>query len=204
MHNGQGSGDTESGAYTLVGGTPTPNSSGGILRNPDAVWWLPTHDEWYKAAYYDPIGQSYFQYPTGTDAAPNNNIPANDTGNSANHYTDHLTAHPDYPTTDAGAYKLSKSVYGTFDQGGNVREWTETLLGGAERIYRGGAWNDDEYYLRATSALNVELPWNSDQLLGFRLATVAVPEPAAFLLVMTAPMIAVCRPRLHASRKVSG
>ena len=31
--------------------------------------------------------------------------------------------------TDVGAYTLSASPYGTFDQGGNVSEWNETGLG---------------------------------------------------------------------------
>jgi formylglycine-generating enzyme required for sulfatase activity len=55
LHNGQGSGDTETGAYTLHGGTPTP-SNPMVQRNPGAFIFLPTDDEWYKAAYYDTGG----------------------------------------------------------------------------------------------------------------------------------------------------
>jgi len=52
LHNGMASGDTESGAYTLLGGTPTPSNGNTIMRNPGAKWWLPSEDEWYKAAYH--------------------------------------------------------------------------------------------------------------------------------------------------------
>jgi hypothetical protein len=48
MHNGQGPADTETGAYTLVGGTETPSS---VLFNAGASIFLPSDSEWYKAAY---------------------------------------------------------------------------------------------------------------------------------------------------------
>jgi hypothetical protein len=51
LHNGQGSGSTETGAYTLLGGTPTP-SNDLVERNPGATVFLTSDAEWYKAAYY--------------------------------------------------------------------------------------------------------------------------------------------------------
>src|SRR5436190_1925357 len=45
LNNGQGSGDTETGAYTLSLGQS-------VARNAGATWFLPTENEWYKAAYY--------------------------------------------------------------------------------------------------------------------------------------------------------
>jgi formylglycine-generating enzyme len=42
LHNGQGSGSTETGAYTLNGNT------GLITKNVGATVWLPSEDEWYK------------------------------------------------------------------------------------------------------------------------------------------------------------
>jgi formylglycine-generating enzyme required for sulfatase activity len=53
MNNGQGNGDTETGAYTLLGGTATPSNGLTVTRNPGATIVLPSEDEWYKAAYYD-------------------------------------------------------------------------------------------------------------------------------------------------------
>jgi len=54
LNNGQGDGDTETGAYTLNG----YNGSDGrtIERNPGAKWCLPSENEWYKAAYYKARG----------------------------------------------------------------------------------------------------------------------------------------------------
>lgn len=46
MHNGQGGGGTEVGAYTISNGTDE-------VRSADARYWIPSEDEWYKAAYHD-------------------------------------------------------------------------------------------------------------------------------------------------------
>lgn len=48
MHNNMGSGSTETGSYTLNGAL-----SGVFYKNNDAKFWIPTGDEWYKAAYYN-------------------------------------------------------------------------------------------------------------------------------------------------------
>lgn len=39
-------------------------------RHKDAYYFLPSENEWYKAAYYNPGGTNYFDYPTGSDADP--------------------------------------------------------------------------------------------------------------------------------------
>jgi formylglycine-generating enzyme required for sulfatase activity len=50
LHNGQGSGDTETGAYRLNGATSGTASA----KNLVATVWIPTEDEWFKEAHYDP------------------------------------------------------------------------------------------------------------------------------------------------------
>lgn len=47
-----------------------------IYREPGAKYFLPSHREWYKAAYYDHNHKKYWSYPTQSDSAPNqiNNI----------------------------------------------------------------------------------------------------------------------------------
>jgi formylglycine-generating enzyme required for sulfatase activity len=46
LNNGQGNGDTETGAYTLLGGTPTPSNGNSITRNAGATVFLPSENEW--------------------------------------------------------------------------------------------------------------------------------------------------------------
>ena len=41
-----------------------------LSRHKDTHYFLPSMDEWYKAAYYDPSAVSYFDYPTGHNTAP--------------------------------------------------------------------------------------------------------------------------------------
>jgi formylglycine-generating enzyme required for sulfatase activity len=83
--------------------------------------------------------------------------------------------------TDAGAYSLSASPYGTFDQGGNVWEWNETTLccSGNQRDYRGGDWLNQAPAMKANGNLG-GLPSGEGPTLGFRVAT--VPEPSSFVL----------------------
>ena len=44
LHNGQGSGDTETGAYTLLGGTPIPSNGSTVTRNAGANIFLKFDD----------------------------------------------------------------------------------------------------------------------------------------------------------------
>jgi formylglycine-generating enzyme required for sulfatase activity len=175
LHNGKGSGDTETGAYTLA-------ALAG--RNPGATRVLPNESEWYKAAYYSPAG-SYFDYPTGTDTVTGCVAPGADTGNSANCATGALTL--------VGAYGLSPSPYGTFDQGGNLWEWIEELeSGGTFTRPRGGNWQDGAGNLGA-SASNYDNAASERDDYGFRVASL-VPEPAQVLLVLTGGlMLALAR-----------
>ena len=129
------SGQTESGTYTITDG----GRDWGTVAIPDHTsltngWFLPTENEWYKAAYFDankPGGGGYWDYATGTDAMPDNTLPSADSGNSANYNV--AVGNWGYPLTDVGAYTQSDSPLGTFDQGGNVFEWNEAVA------VRGGA-----------------------------------------------------------------
>jgi formylglycine-generating enzyme required for sulfatase activity len=174
MNNGQGTADTESGSYTLEGGTPTPSNGGTVIRNGAATIVLPSENEWYKTAYYDAITSSYFDYPTGTNAqtqcAPPTALP-----NRANCFG---AAGPNL--TAKGSYSGSPSPYGTFDQGGNVSEWNETLINGSNRALRGGSFGTPAVILSAAyQGYNPPDAESGDT--GFRLAM--IPEPGTGLLV---------------------
>ena len=85
LHNGQPTGaqddtTTEDGAYTL---TPTGIANNTVARNAGAAIFLPSDDEWYKAAYYDPGVPTYYDYPAGTDSPTPCALPG-PTANTAN------------------------------------------------------------------------------------------------------------------------
>jgi formylglycine-generating enzyme required for sulfatase activity len=203
LHNGQGSGDTETGAYTLLGGTITPSNWWSITRNASANIFLTSEDEWYKAAYYDAISTSYNPYPfaDGFNGVACES-PAGTTTHSAN--CGNVVGN----TTDVGAYTTSPSANGTFDQGGNVTEWNESQgLGGLsyERGLRGGSWSSipvEPDYLAASGrgAVNGSAVGAG---LGFRVAAV-VPEPSAALLFATGfATLAAVRRRKDGSRSAA-
>jgi hypothetical protein len=66
LNNGQGLGDTETGAYTRLGGTATPSNGTTVTRNGSANTFLTSENEWYKAAYYSP-GRRLFRLPDGDE-----------------------------------------------------------------------------------------------------------------------------------------
>ena len=179
LHNGQPTGlqtslTTEGGAYTL---TPAAIAANSVLRNVTASVFVPSENEWYKAAYYHPIAGLYYDYPTGTNAVTGCVAPGSDTGNSANCFP---YAYPG-SLTDVGAYALSDSPSGTFDQGGNVWEWHEQIKSGSFRGLRGGAWIVYPSYLAAGSS-DYDFPSAEGSFVGFRVAS--IPEPSTALLVL--------------------
>jgi len=179
LHNGQG--DTETGAYTLNNYKSTDGRT--IQRNPGALWYLPNEDEWYKAAYYKGGGMNagYWDYPMQSNlpTVPSNDLIDPDLGNNANFtQSGGQTIGSPYYRTVAGEFENSESAYGTFDQGGNVFEWVETLVHDADRGMRGGSWNWTDGQLRA-SQRNDATPTVENPDYGFRVAM--VPEPSGVL-----------------------
>jgi formylglycine-generating enzyme required for sulfatase activity len=196
LHNGQGTGDTETGAYTLLGGVPTPSNGLSIIRNSGATWWLPSEDEWYKAAYHQPTAQGgdtdgYWLYPTGSNSAPTlatadgEGDVSNSGVNVANYqFGAKWNGESGNVTTVGSAGRSSDSFYGTADQGGNLAEWNETLIpliNGTFRSLRGGAYQAPSSALRS-SGRDHFVPTAENNYIGFRVATIAVPEPSTYAL----------------------
>ena len=163
LHNGQGSGDTETGAYTITADGITNNS---ITRNADATIFLTSEDEWYKAAYFNTT--SYFDYPARTDTRIVCELPGAtpNTANCGNFLCD---------LSDVGSYTGSASPYGTFDQAGNVAEWNEAIID-SQRGLRGEAFNATWFYLAAWYR-DFTIPSFESYDVGFRVAT----APAGWL-----------------------
>ena len=177
LNNGQGSGDTETGAYTLLGGTPIPSNGQTVERNLGAEIFLPNEDEWYKAAYYHPSSASYFDYPAGSDAQTACVAPTA-TPNSANC----LQSQTEQPRSPApvGSYTGSASPYGTFDQGGNIYEWTDTInrTDASSRQVRGGSFMTI-YFVVGAAVRQAFGASSSGGSLGFRVAMIPVGLPDA-------------------------
>jgi formylglycine-generating enzyme len=150
-----------------------------LYRNKDAFYFLPSENEWYKAAYYNPAGSNYFLYPTGSDTAPTN------VASGTNPQTAVYNNDPSVPAIVASAGGLSP--YGTMGQGGNIVEWNESAFDGTNssasenRAIRGGNWFDSELYLRSSIRYDVD-PSLQNYDLGFRVAS--VPEPSTYALLL--------------------
>ncbi len=194
----QGDGTTENGAYALFGATSGVSFTKNAI-NPNTgtttTWWIPSENEWYKAAYYEPgvsgPSDDYWLYPTRSDSAPGNVIGAGT--NQANYFdgdysvTQSSTYDPSQSyLTDGGAFGNSASFYGTFDQGGNVMEWTDAVAGAYTRVRRGGAWGSTAYGMQASSRDTFDFggagPTYESYTVGFRVAS--VPEPSTVVLVL--------------------
>jgi formylglycine-generating enzyme required for sulfatase activity len=201
LNNGQGSGSTETGSYTL--GSVTNPVNGSVTRNGGANWVVASENEWYKAAYYDPTksgGAGYWLYPTQSDTIGNNT--AFGATNGAN-YNDGDYANGGFSgpgTTDVGAYANADSFYGTFDQGGNVWEWNDTQLSSTSRGLRGGSWSYNGDSLRLSSQGYFDAP---DEFygIGFRVASLPpIPEPSTFGAAMGVAALGVVMMRRRKAR----
>ena len=198
MANGQPTGaqtstTTENGAYNVNGAT-TGNRVAKNVANPNTsaapTFFLPTENEWYKAAYYSPtyggVGvPGYYAYATQSDTAPGNHVGSS--ANQANYNNgvfsvtqeSYLSPSTNY-LTDVGDFSGSGSFYGTFDQSGNVYQWNDLNGAAPSRGLRGGDW-----YAGGVSSSTSDSFYPSDELrlIGFRLASpVAVPEPSTWVM----------------------
>jgi hypothetical protein len=154
-----------------------------LYRNSKARYFVPSVDEWYKAAYYDPSANGgsggYWNYPTGSDSAPTDV----GSGTAAGTAVYNGQSGPADITLAGGL-----SPYGTMGQGGNVWEWEETDLdlvndsSSSPRGFRGGDWLIDSSILLSSTRNWGVFPNPSSQNfnLGFRVAS--VPEPSTLLL----------------------
>ena len=149
-----------------------------LYRNKDAFYFLPSENEWYKAAYYNPAGSNYFLYPTASSNAPAAVASGTNAGSAVYNNVASVPALVD----SAGGL----SPYGTMGQGGNVFEWNESAFDGSnssssgDRAIRGGSWLNSELDLRS-STRGLGAPTVEVDFFGFRVAS--VPEPSTYALL---------------------
>jgi formylglycine-generating enzyme required for sulfatase activity len=170
-----------------------------VTRNVGAKWVVASENEWYKAAYYDPLKTSgaggYWLHATKSDSLGDNKA---FTATKGANCTDGDFVNGGFSgpgSTDVGAYVNAASAYGTFDQGGNLMEWTESVCGhccevnlhreskewiestsASGREVRGGSWLLPECELRSSCQRNVAATHEGSNI-GFRVASLdAIPK----------------------------
>lgn len=166
LHNGMPSGNqdattTEDGAYDLTNTAAITNNT--LARKPGARYFLPSENEWYKVAFFQPTSEGgdadgYWGYTARTNSAPAiatadviGNI-SNTGGPVENHdFGADWDGQDGNVTTVGSGGPGNASHYGAFDLGGNVFEWTETVIVDQTRNgrkFRGGDWKSGENGLR--------------------------------------------------------
>ena len=171
-----------SGTFQLWSSTDAGYNANNMFRNSLAKYWLPSTDEWYKAAYGKADG-SWSNFPNGSNSAPT----AVASGTAANTAV-YGQSFPTMPADITNAGGLS--AYGTMGQGGNVWEWMEAPYDDMNNIMR----KDDSWYemrgghyfgpsegLGAMYGRNELVPSGESILLGLRVAS--APEPSSLSLL---------------------
>ena len=206
LANGQPTGaqtstTTENGAYNVNGAT-SGNAPARNVTNPNTsappTFYIPTENEWYKAAYYSPVLNSgsggYYTYATQSNAAPGNVIGSAANQANYNNGVYSVTQSASYSATqnyltNVGAFTNSASFYGTFDQSGNVSQWNDLNgTSGSSRGLRGGGWDFSAFNLSSSHSDTgdpsfEDISLNFTKLPSFRLASpVAVPEPSTWVM----------------------
>ena len=162
--------DTETGAYNLNYAT-----DGVFIKQSDAKWWIPSENEWYKAAYYDPTlnngNGGYYEFPTSSDTQTISSTPTEST-NTANY--DGIMPSK-MKITSVGAYSNSHSYYGTYDQGGLLWQWNDATYRdhngvALNRGMRGGSWSLGLINISKYGQRDYPPSYQDDDS-GFRLAT---------------------------------
>lgn len=174
-----------------------PNDAGydasNPFRNTQTKYFLPSADEWYKAAFYDPVTDEWFDFPNGSNTAPASVASGSDPNTAV-----YDQAGPADIMLAGGA-----SPFGTVAQAGNVSEWEETegdLVNDdplAVRGFRGSDWGSisgDPTGLSSSFRQTIRLPSASGARRGFRIAGV-IPEPGTLCLVCSGGAVLLLRRR---------
>jgi len=186
----QGTGD-----YTLATWSSAEAYGGtNLYRHKDAFYYLPTEDEWVKAAYWN--GTSLQTYATKPGETLHQGDGTNGTG--WNYYSNGYATNP-YGPWNVGSG--SEELNGTFDMMGNVWEWMESPYSDpnygtvSARGLRGGSFNSGGTgnYL-ASSDRYYNSPDNEISAFGFRVAS-EVPEPSSVVLLSLGGLALIKRRR---------
>jgi formylglycine-generating enzyme required for sulfatase activity len=182
-------------AWTL-GGT-------NLYRNKDAFYFLPSENEWFKAAYYNPTNTTYYTYPLGSNSAPSQlgNLGGTNPGTAV--YLANIFQPGPAEIERAGGL----SPYGAMGLAGNAWDWVESSFDGAntnasaDRTFRGAAAGRPAGNMISSYRQSVAPTIGNDDM-GFRVAS--VPEPSTYVLVLLgAGAIYLWKRRCGANRRSS-
>jgi formylglycine-generating enzyme required for sulfatase activity len=195
LHNGKSSDRASflNGAYdvsTFGYGEEPGTFTDQLTRNVGAKYWIPSWDEWLKAAHYDPLLDRWWEYSTTSDTIPTYGMPAGYPGGSADNQANSRFLSQDRRefTVLLGAYQNVTSPWGLFDTAGGTSEWTEEWGEGVVRGIDGSGWGSGAFTLDSASSLAGAFPTVASYLLGFRLAS-AIPSPGVLLVLGTCGML---------------
>ena len=172
-----------SGNYVVWNSSDTGYDSTNPYRNSNAFYFLPTENEWVKAAYWN--GTNLQEYATKAGQSLSQGDGTSGTG--WNYYVSESATNNGGPW-DVGSG--SEELNGTFDMMGNMWEWMESPWyagdygGGSARGLRGGSY-DHHYSVNALVSsyrISGHLPDYENVYIGFRVASV-IPEPCTLLLL---------------------
>lgn len=150
-----------------------------LYRHKDAFYFLPSENEWFKAAYYKGGGTNagYWSYPTQADIPPS----AVASGVLAGTAVFDGQAEPASVFANGGL-----AAYGQRGMGGNISEWTESAWDGSnnsvseDRTVRGGDWFNSVDPL-ASDYRDINAPLYESDFIGIRVASVPEPPTVALL-----------------------
>ncbi len=168
------SGDKSKGVYQFSGDNTNPGDFIGIDRNAakaayQNIYFIPTEDEWYKAAYLKPDGITYSIYSSGF-----NEPPARDEGWNV------------YGGVYSGVWDVGTGFCeqnGTYDMMGNVCEWTESTYvynGTLYYVFRGGFYGNDSVLFRSDSRQCYHRYYD-DYSMGLRVASLPLTSCPFFI-----------------------
>ena len=163
--------------------SPTEAAGGtNLYRHKDAMYYLPTEDEWVKAAYWN--GSWLQSWATPDNTWPVASVEANYNGAIGRPW-------------DVGSG--SEELNGTYDMMGNVYELMESPYfsddygARSDRGIRGGSYNLDDYFL-ASDRRDPHSPGGEYHFFGFRVAA-EVPEPSTLGLLSLGALMLLRRRR---------
>lgn len=176
------------GAYDVstFGYNPSGFYTDQLTHNPGAAYYIPTWDEWIKAAHYDPNKVNgdgstggYWLYSNSSDSPLIAGPPGVGTANYG------FTSPSPY-SIPLGAYANVATPWGLFDAAGATGEWTEEALYGVpggpptDRLYEGSQWGfnavvaDTVRYGGGSESPSISGSWS-----GLRVAA-SIPSPAVW------------------------